>query len=86
MRQSRRLFTATALFAIACGMARLAIAQSPAEPLSPELAAYARKVEALEQEGAAASQSRDQVEALQEQVDRLAGRQPVGVEAEAEEA
>ena len=86
MRQSRRLFTATAFFAIACGMARLAVAQSPAEPLSPEVAAYTRKVEALEQEVAAASQLRDQVEALQEQVDRLAGRQPVAAGVQTEEA
>jgi hypothetical protein len=55
-------------------------------PLSPDLIAYARKVEALEQEVAAASQLRDQVEALQEQVDRLAGRRPVAESPDPEEA
>jgi len=47
--------------------------------LSPELTDYARKVEALEKEVAEANKLREQVETLQAEVDRLAGR-PAAVE------
>ena len=86
MQHARHLLCIAVFFASGGGLRPASAADTSPAPLSPDLVAYARKVEALERDVAAASQFREQVESLQAEVDRLAGRQPVAEESCAEEA
>jgi phosphate-selective porin OprO/OprP len=86
MQYVRQLLWIAVLISSGCGVRLSLAADTVPEPLSPALADYARKVENLEKEVAAASQLRMQVDLLQAEVDRLAGRQPVAEAPHAEEA